>query len=135
MKIRLGYVAISKTLDITSSSTVTYTLYKKLGVKRGNEKLDKVILSNFNNLMEILKYNLKNDIYFYRMTSNLIPLLTHNEVDYEVFDKYKLYFKMVGDFINKHNMRIDFHPDQYCVLNWCPNIYTSTKMKYQINLV
>ena len=34
MKIRLGYVAISNTLKITSSSTVTYTQYKKLGVKK-----------------------------------------------------------------------------------------------------
>ena len=38
MNIRLGYVALPVTLNITSSSTVTYSHYKKLGVKRGNEK-------------------------------------------------------------------------------------------------
>ena len=117
MKIRLGYVAISKTLNITSSSTLTYTLYKKLGEKRGNEKLDKVIKSNFEALEEILKYNIKNDIYFYRMTSNLIPLSTHTDVNYEVFNRYLSYFKKIGDIINNNNLRVDTHPDQFCVLN------------------
>ena len=46
MKIRLGYVAIATTLDnITSSHTMTYSNYRKLGKKRGNEKLLKVFLS------------------------------------------------------------------------------------------
>ena len=117
MKIRLGYVAISKTLNITSSSTLTYALYKKLGEKRGNEKLDKVIKSNFESLEEILKYNIKNDISFYRMTSNLIPLATHTDVNYEVFNRYASYFKKIGDIINNNNLRVDTHPDQFCVLN------------------
>lgn len=117
MKIRLGYVAISKTLGITSSSTVTYTLYKKLGEVCGNEKLDKVIKSNFEALEEILKYNIKNDISFYRMTSNLIPLATHECVDYEFFERYTSYFGKIGQIINKNNLRVDTHPDQFCVLN------------------
>ena len=41
MIIRLGYVAISKALDITSSGTITYTNYLKEENK--NEKLDKTI--------------------------------------------------------------------------------------------
>ncbi len=41
MIIRLGYVAISKALDITSSGTITYTNYLKEENK--NEKLDKII--------------------------------------------------------------------------------------------
>ena len=43
MIIRLGYVAISKALDITSSGTITYTNYLKEENK--NEKLDKIIKS------------------------------------------------------------------------------------------
>ena len=68
MKIRLGYVAIATTLDnITSSHTMTYSNYRKLGKKRGNEKLLKVINWDLDSLLEILKYNLKNEIYLYRM--------------------------------------------------------------------
>lgn len=117
MMIRLGYVSISKALDVTSSSNLTYTLYKKLGIIRGNKKLDEIIKSNFLNLIEILKYNIKNDITFYRMTSNLIPLATHKEVNYEVFNRYKNDLKNIGNLINKYKMRVDIHIDQFCVLN------------------
>lgn len=117
MKIRLGYVAISRTLNpITSSHTISFKNYEKLGIK-GNEKIDSVILNNLKSLEEILKYNLKNDIYFYRMTSNLIPLATHKCVKYEWINKYESYFKKIGSFIVQNNMRVDLHPDQFCVIN------------------
>ena len=45
MIIRLGYVAISKALNITSSGTITYTNYLKEENK--NEKLDKIINRKF----------------------------------------------------------------------------------------
>ena len=38
------------TINETSSSTLTFTHYKKLGVRKGNEKLNNVILSNFKSL-------------------------------------------------------------------------------------
>ena len=64
LKIRLGYVAISKTLEnITSSSLMTYTHYHKLGNNKANEKLHKIILSNFEDLKSILKYNVRNNIF------------------------------------------------------------------------
>ena len=52
MIIRLGYVAISKALDITSSGTITYTNYLKEENK--NEKLDKIIKLNLENLEKII---------------------------------------------------------------------------------
>lgn len=116
MKIRLGYACISNTLNITSSGTLTYKNYLKLKDK-ANIKLDKVIKSNFRNLKEILIYNIKNGIYFFRMTSNLIPLGTHPQVDFKVFDRYESEFNEIGKIINENNLRVDIHPDQFCVLN------------------
>ena len=115
MKIRLGYVAISKTLDnVTSSSTVTYTNFNK---DNDFDKLDKVIKSNFEDLEKILNYNIKNNIHFYRLTSKLIPLATHKDVDFEYIKKYDKYYDKISKLINESNMRVDVHPDQFCVLN------------------
>ena len=76
MKIRLGYVAITKTLEnITSSSSLSYSIYKNLQNKE--EKLNYVILSNLMGLKEIILYNIKNNIHFYRLSSAMIPLATH----------------------------------------------------------
>lgn len=116
MIVRLGYVAISKALDnITSSSTITYTNYEKIDNKFS--KLDSVIKSNFEDLIKILNYNVKNNIHFYRLTSKLIPLATHKEVSFDYIKSYKDYYKKISDIINNNDIRVDIHPDQFCVLN------------------
>ena len=116
MKIRLGYVAISKSLsNITSSHSISYTEFIKCGkdINKIYEKIDK----NLIDLEKIIDYNIKNNIHFYRLTSKLIPLATHNEVNFEYIEKYKDQYKKIGNKINEYNIRIDLHPDQFTVLN------------------
>ena len=116
MKIRLGYACVPVTIDETSSHTLTYTNYKKLG-SNANKKLDSVIKSNFESLEKILKYNIRNDITFFRMTSELIPLANHPNVKYDFITQYKDYYKKIGNIIKKNNLRVDLHPSAYTVLN------------------
>ena len=121
MHIRLGYVAISKTLDITTSHTLTYTNYKKLinegDIEKANKKLEKIIDKNLNNLIEILNYNIKNNIHFYRLSSKIFPLGTHKNVNYDALNIFKSKLKEIGDIIKKNNIRTDIHLDPFCVLN------------------
>lgn len=112
MIIRLGYACISNTLNLTTSSTYTYTNFLK---EHNYHKLDLIIKNNLNNLNEIIKYNNKNNIHFYRLSSNLIPLATKKEVCFNYLESYKEYYNKISK--NIKNMRIDFHPDQFCVLN------------------
>ena len=114
MKIRLGYVSISKTLDISCSKTITYTNFKK---DENFDKIDKIIVDNLNNLEKIIDYNIKNNIHFYRLTSKLIPLATKKEVIFDYILKYQKYYQKIGEKINNNKMRIDVHPDQFCILN------------------
>lgn len=117
MKIRLGYVAISLTLNITSSKSITYTYYNKLNEKDKSQKLDTIIKQNLQNLKQILKYNHKNKIFFYRMSHKLIPLATHPQVNFDYITPYKKEYEEIGKLIKKYNIRLDAHPDQFCVLN------------------
>lgn len=127
MKIRLGYVALPVTIPITASKTLTLTNYKKLGVKRGEEKRTKLFEENLNNFLEILKYNDSNDIRFYRMTSHLVPLLTYPNSYDNILKKHKEKLKEIGDFIKNKKMRVDMHPDQFLVLNSMnPSVVEST---------
>ena len=81
MRIRLGYVAIALNLDkVTSSSTLTYSRYLKMDEENRLKKLKEVTYSNIEALEKILRYNIENNIHFYRMTSNFIPLATHPDV-------------------------------------------------------
>ena len=114
MQIRLGYVSISKALDITASKTITYTEFKK---NNDYDKLNNIIIENLTNLEKIIDYNIKNNIHFYRLTSKLIPLASLNEIEFDYIEKYQDYYQRIGNKIKKYNIRIDTHPDQFCVLN------------------
>lgn len=115
LKIRLGYVSITNALNETASSTITYSNYQKIENKY--EKLDELVVSNLKSLKEIINYNIKNNIHFYRLTSKLIPLATHKDVDFDYINTYKSLYKDIGKSINNNNMRVDVHPDQFCVIN------------------
>lgn len=114
MKIRLGYVGLSKTIDITSSKTITYTNYLK---SKDFNKINELIITNLNNLKEILIYNIKNNIHFFRITSKLIPLATISDFSFDYIKPYQKYYNEIAKIIKENNLRIDVHPDQYAVLN------------------
>ncbi len=81
MRVRFGYVAIAMRLDkVTSSSPVTYKKYSSIESERERlSLLKRVTQSNLIDLIKILKYNIENDIHFYRLTSKLIPLAIESE--------------------------------------------------------
>ena len=114
LKVRLGYACISNALKETCSSPYTYSEYLE---KRDLNKLDRVIVSNLDGLEKIIDYNTKNNIYFFRMSSKIIPLATKDDVQFDYIDKYRDVYDRIGNKIQKSDMRVDFHPDQFCVLN------------------
>ena len=116
MKVRLGYVALSKALDdVTTSSTMTYTNY--INKNYNTSKLLEITKNNLDSLYEIIKYNVKNNFHFYRLTSKLVPLATHDKVDFDYITPFLDEYKKIGKLINDNNIRVDTHPDQYAVLN------------------
>lgn len=118
MIIRLGYVAIALNLGkVTSSSTLTYTRYLKLNKEDRLKKLKEVTYSNIEALEKILRYNIDNNIHFYRMTSNFIPLATHPDVMWDYLKYFKKDLEYIGKLIKDNNLSVDAHPDQFNVIN------------------
>ena len=114
MLIRLGYACISNVLDVSSSKTITLSYYKRINNKLRKDKINNIIENNLDSLCEIIKYNIKNDIHFFRITAKLIPLMDIVDID---LNKYKSKFNYIGKLIRDSNMRVSTHIDQYCVLN------------------
>lgn len=137
MMVRLGYVALSKAMEnITTSHTITYTNY--LNNNYPVDKLIDITNSNLESLEKIITYNIKNNIHFYRLTSKLVPLATHDKIKYDYITSLKNKYKKIGELINKYNLRIDTHPDQYAVLNSMNNkIVKNTVeiLKYHYNIL
>lgn len=114
MKIRLGYACISKTINETMSTPYSYHEFLS---NSDFKKLNKVIISNLEALEKIIDYNIKNNIHFFRLSSKLIPLATTPDIDFDYITPFKEYYNRIGLKIKNNNMRVDFHPDQFCVLN------------------
>lgn len=137
MMVRLGYVALSKAMEnVTTSHTITYTNY--LNNNYSVDKLIDITNSNLEALEKIITYNIKNNIHFYRLTSKLVPLATHDKIKYDYITSLKDKYKKIGELINKYNLRIDTHPDQYAVLNSMNNkIVKNTVeiLKYHYNIL
>lgn len=118
MKIRLGYVAISLTLnELNHYQTITWTRFCQLGKSEGEKKLSQIIEHNLEFLEYLLNYNIENEIYFYRMSHNMIPLATHPKYTYNYISPYQKKWQQIGEKIKSNQLRVDVHPDQYCVLN------------------
>lgn len=114
LKVRLGYACICNAIKENCSSPYTYTEYLE---KCNLDKLDRVVISNLDGLEKIINYNIKNSIYFFRMSSKIIPLATKDDVDFDYINKYRDIYNRIGNLIKNSGMRVDFHPDQFCVLN------------------
>lgn len=135
MKVRLGYACITNCINDSSSSPYTYSEYLK---DEDIDKLDRVIISNLKSLNNIIDYNIKNNIHFYRMSSKIIPLATKDDVKFDYTNKYKSYYDTIGKKISDSKMRVDFHPDQFCVLNSVKSDVVSNSVKifkYHYNLL
>lgn len=72
---------------------------------------------NLQNTLEILKWNVKNHIYVYRMSSKLIPLATWSGFIFHFEKELENEWKKLGEYIRKEDLRISFHPDQFSVIN------------------
>lgn len=135
MRVRLGYACISETLDITSSSTYTYTNFCK---EKDYKKLDDIIKSNLLALKKILIYNVKNNIHFFRLSSNIVPLATRKDIELDYFSNFKYIYDEIGNLISSNKIRTDFHPGEFCVLNSVhPEVVSNSIdiLKYHYNLL
>lgn len=120
MKFRLGYVAMTLNLeDCSPSGTVTYTALKKLASEDARlQRLRRTAKSNLLNTLRILKLNKAMDIQVYRLTSKLIPLATHPELqNWRYVDDFAYELRETGNFILQNDFRVSLHPDHYTLIN------------------
>lgn len=95
--------------------------YKRLrGLRLSNaseKKLDEVYAHNLDVLKSNIEYNIRHDIHLFRISSEIFPLITHEEVDYDWKRKFSSELDDIKKLITSANIRVSMHPGQYTVLN------------------
>ena len=120
MLVRLGYVANALRLEDSSPSrTVTLKSIHQLNDRQVQlNRLTRVARENLVNTLRILKANVYDGIPLYRFTSKLVPLCTHPEfADWDYAAPLQEDFRAIGEFINRHGLRVSLHPDHFTLLN------------------
>lgn len=111
---RLGYACMN-----TELKTVFKTLRLATAQAEGTGKIKELTLKNMQTTLEIVQWNIENDILFYRASSSIVPLSTHPVNDWiwwEDLDFLDI-ANQIRELVQLHQMRISVHPGQYTVLN------------------
>lgn len=107
---RIGYPCINNTLKLTSSKTFRLKSYS-------DQRLKETVAENIFNLGKLLEFGAENNLLFFRIGSGLIPFGSHPVCTFDWVTFFRRDIAVLGSFINKNNMRVSMHPDQFTLLN------------------
>ena len=107
---RIGYPCINRTIDCTANSTFRLKSYSETRLKQ-------TVKNNLDCLRRILQFNLEQRLFFFRISSDLVPFASHpvNKFNWQKY--FQEEFEEIGEFITKSRMRISMHPDQFTLIN------------------
>lgn len=123
----LGYAGYNMTLR-QQSFLVNRTCREATAREKGIGYLEELFFKNLSDLLKTIQWNKENNIYFYRISSELAPHCTNPsllpDTDKKDFtklvyplEKFKKYLKRIGNYAKKNKIRLTFHPDLFSVLN------------------
>ncbi|GGF34397.1 UV DNA damage endonuclease [Halobacillus andaensis] len=129
MKIRFGYVANALNLyDATPSKTMTFARYQKLSSPEREDQLEHITRTNLQHTIRALHYNIGHEILLYRFSSSLVPLATHDKVEFDYITPFQKEYESIGALVRAHKLRTSFHPNQF-------TLFTSDKPHVTENAV
>lgn len=112
----LGYACINISMGkkVTTNRTMTLKTFNQKGLNYVSE----LALANASDIIKILRWNVDNGIYFFRLSSAIIPWgdMIDDLTKLKDFNEIKYELKCAGDFAKQYNIRITSHPGPFVVL-------------------
>lgn len=119
--IRFGLCCIFREHPVTFRKTTAKYLARFSEDERRN-RLAQLCAGNAESLRKALVFCRENKIGSFRINSQILPLKTHPDTGYDIFDlpgaeSIVAAFRACGAFSLKHDIRTTFHPDQFIILS------------------
>ena len=107
---KIGYTALNWTIGCKGAKTFRLKSYSL-------EKFIETARNNLDCLLTMLKFNVENNLLFFRITSRLIPFASHPIMNFDWKGYFKDDFEEISEFIHENDIRISMHPGQFVVIN------------------
>ncbi|MGB9977990.1 UV DNA damage repair endonuclease UvsE [Methanobacterium sp.] len=107
---KIGYTALNWTIGCKGAKTFRLKSYS-------HERFIETAKNNLDCLLTMLKFNVENNLLFFRITSRLIPFASHPIMDFDWQEYFKDNFNEINEFIHENDIRISMHPGQFVVIN------------------
>lgn len=106
-----------------NTKTTTLKFLKDKPKKEIEKKMNDILTHNITSTLKLLSYvnTLKPELKMLRLTSDLLPFYSHEMLSFYYQDKniisyLEKEFLKIGNFARKNDIRLSFHPGQFCVL-------------------
>lgn len=112
----LGYCCINLSLKDSGVST-NRSMIKRTFLEKGKDYAGELASLNLDDLLKILRWNVKSGISIYRMSSDIFPWMSEYRFeDLKNFKKLEAQLQNLGNYIKSNGIRVSFHPGQFDVL-------------------
>jgi UV DNA damage endonuclease len=112
----LGYCCINMTLA-EKKITTNRGMVKKTFLEKGINYASELSLLNVIDLKKIIEWNYENEIFLYRMSSDIFPWCSEYELkDLPDYKKISEVLLDCGILAKEKGIRLTFHPSPYCVI-------------------
>lgn len=113
---QIGYACINMTLG-EKNITTNRGMIRKTFDSKGLKYVSELSLQNVRDLIEVIKWNEKNGIKLYRMSSDIFPWSSeYNFNDLPDIAKIKNLMSGLGNLVKQYGHRLSFHPGPFNVL-------------------
>lgn len=113
----LGYACINMHLREEKDVWTGRSLIKRTYEDKGLDYVSSLVVQNTKDLIDIIKWNAKNNIRFYRMSCNMFPFIDWYEFeDLKDFEKIVSNLQQAGSLAQTFGQRITQHPDHFVKL-------------------
>lgn len=117
----LGYCCINLSINDGKKKkdfiSVNRTMVKRTFDSKGLPYVSELIILNLQDTLKVLDWNLQNDIYVYRMSSDSFPWMSEYLFDeLPNFETIKDLLQQIGNKVKQNNIRVSYHPGPFNVL-------------------
>jgi len=117
MPYRLGYACINATLRKKHKIRMNRKAIKATYESKGLPHIGSLVQQNLEDMYRVLQWNVENKIRVFRLSSDITPWGSEYEfTDLPNATEVMALFKKCGQFALDNDIRLSFHPGQFCVL-------------------